>query len=50
MLKDLKLALEAAASVGANVPMGTRAEELYQAFVDGEGAGLDFSGIIKTLR
>ncbi|MEP9357877.1 3-hydroxyisobutyrate dehydrogenase [Sphingomonas sp. KR3-1] len=50
MLKDLKLALEAAASVGATVPMGTRAEELYQAFVDGEGAGLDFSGIIKTLR
>jgi 3-hydroxyisobutyrate dehydrogenase len=50
MLKDLKLALEAAASVGANVPMGTRAEALYQAFVDGEGAGLDFSGIIKTLR
>jgi len=50
MLKDLKLALEAAASVGANVPMGTRAEELYQAFVDGEGAGLDFSGIINTLR
>ncbi|WP_287459309.1 3-hydroxyisobutyrate dehydrogenase [Sphingomonas sp.] len=50
MLKDLKLALEAAASVGANVPMGTRAEHLYQAFVDGDGAGLDFSGIIKTLR
>lgn len=50
MLKDLKLALEAAASVGAQVPMGTRAEQLYQAFVDGEGAGLDFSGIIKTLR
>jgi 3-hydroxyisobutyrate dehydrogenase len=50
MLKDLKLALEAAASVGANVPMGARAEELYQAFVEGEGAGLDFSGIIKTLR
>ena len=50
MLKDLKLALEAAASVGAQVPMGTRAEELYQVFVDGEGAGLDFSGIIKALR
>ena len=50
MLKDLKLALEAAASVGAQVPMGTRAEQLYQAFVDGEGAGLDLSGIIKTLR
>jgi 3-hydroxyisobutyrate dehydrogenase len=50
MLKDLKLAMEAAASVGANTPMGSRAAELYQAFVEGEGAGLDFSGIIKTLR
>ncbi len=50
MLKDLKLAMEAAASVGAKTPMGERAEQLYQAFVDGEGAGLDFSGIIKTLR
>ncbi|WP_404334058.1 3-hydroxyisobutyrate dehydrogenase [Sphingomonas sp. MMS12-HWE2-04] len=50
MLKDLKLAMEAAASVGAQTPMGQRAEELYAAFVDGEGATLDFSGIIKTLR
>ena len=50
MLKDLRLAAEAAASVGANTPMGTRAAELYEAFVAGEGAGLDFSGIIKTLR
>ncbi|WP_213980878.1 3-hydroxyisobutyrate dehydrogenase [Sphingomonas sp. dw_22] len=49
MLKDLKLAMEAAASVGANTPMGARAAALYQAFVEGEGAGLDFSGIIKTL-
>ena len=50
MLKDLKLALEAAASVGAQVPMGERAEQLYAAFVEGEGAALDFSGIINTLR
>jgi 3-hydroxyisobutyrate dehydrogenase len=50
MLKDLKLAMEAAASTGADTPMGRRAAELYQAFVDGEGAGLDFSGIIRTLR
>jgi 3-hydroxyisobutyrate dehydrogenase len=50
MLKDLKLAMEAAASVGADTPMGARAAALYQAFVEGEGAGLDFSGIIKTLR
>jgi 3-hydroxyisobutyrate dehydrogenase len=48
-LKDLKLAMDAAASVGANVPMGTRATELYQAFADAGSGGLDFSAIIKTL-
>ncbi len=49
MLKDLKLALEAADSVGANVPMGARAREIYDAFTaQGHGA-TDFSGIIKTL-
>lgn len=50
MLKDLKLAMDAASSVGADMPMGKRAAELYQAFVDGDGAGLDFSGIIRTLK
>jgi 3-hydroxyisobutyrate dehydrogenase len=49
MLKDLKLALEAAQSVGAKVPLGQRAEELYAAFADAGNGGLDFSGIIKTL-
>lgn len=49
MLKDLKLALEAAQGVGAKVPMGTRAEELYSAFAEAGNAGVDFSGIIKTL-
>ncbi len=45
MLKDLKLAMEAAASAGADTPMGKRAEELYGAFVDSGHGGLDFSGI-----
>jgi 3-hydroxyisobutyrate dehydrogenase len=49
MLKDLKLAIEAATSVEADTPMGARAAELYQRFVDGEGAALDFSGIIRML-
>lgn len=49
MLKDLKLAMEAAQSVNANVPMGHRAAELYQAFADAGSGGLDFSAIIKTL-
>jgi 3-hydroxyisobutyrate dehydrogenase len=49
MLKDLKLAMAAAADAGAQVPMGARAEELYAAFADAGNAGLDFSAIIKTL-
>ena len=49
MLKDLKLALEAAQGVGAAVPMGTRAEQLYAAFTAAGNGGTDFSGIIKTL-
>ena len=49
MLKDLKLALAAAASAGAQVPMGTRAEELYAAFAAAGNGGKDFSAIIKTL-
>ena len=49
MLKDLKLAMEAAESVGARVPMGQRAEELYEAFAAAGNGNTDFSGIIKTL-
>jgi 3-hydroxyisobutyrate dehydrogenase len=49
MLKDLKLAADAARSVGAYTPMGAEAEELYQRFVDRGGGGKDFSGIIKMI-
>jgi 3-hydroxyisobutyrate dehydrogenase len=49
MLKDLKLAMEAAASAGAKVPMGARARELYEEFTAAGNGGMDFSGIIKTL-
>jgi len=49
MLKDLKLADEAAKSVGAYTPMGGGAEELYQRFVDRGGGNKDFSGIIKMI-
>lgn len=49
MLKDLKLAMEAAQTAGAQVPMGRRAEELYDAFAAAGHGGLDFSAIIKTL-
>ena len=49
MLKDLKLAAEAAQHSGAYAPMGAEAEELYQRFVDRGGGNKDFSGIIKMI-
>ena len=49
MLKDLKLAMEAAQEAGAYTPMGGEAEELYQRFVDRGGANKDFSAIIKMI-
>ena len=50
MLKDLRLAMEAAASVDADVPMGAKARELYEAFVEADKDGRDFSAIIQTLQ
>jgi 3-hydroxyisobutyrate dehydrogenase len=47
MLKDLKLAMEAAASVNADVPMGEKAAALYDAFDKAGQGGLDFSAIIN---
>jgi len=50
MLKDLKLAQDAAAKAGAATPMGAQAEGLYALF-DRLGAGSkDFSGILHLLR
>ena len=50
MLKDLRLAMEAAASVDADVPMGAKARELYEVFVAADEDGRDFSAIIQTLQ
>ena len=49
MLKDLKLAMEAADEAGAYTPMGGEAEELYQRFVDLGGGTKDFSALIKMI-
>jgi 3-hydroxyisobutyrate dehydrogenase len=49
MLKDLKLAADAAESVGAYTPMGAEAEDLYERFVGRGGGNKDFSGIIKMI-
>jgi 3-hydroxyisobutyrate dehydrogenase len=48
MLKDLKLAMEAAAGARAKVELGEHARAIYEAFA-AENAGTDFSGIIRTL-
>jgi 3-hydroxyisobutyrate dehydrogenase len=50
MLKDLRLAMEAAQSIDAYTPMGAHAEELYTRFAEGlGGSAKDFSGIIKMI-
>jgi 3-hydroxyisobutyrate dehydrogenase len=50
MLKDLRLAQDAARSAGASTPLGAEAAALYGLFVGNGGAGRDFSGIIRFLR
>jgi len=50
MLKDLRLAMEAAQAADAYTPMGAYAEELYTRFAEKlGGAGKDFSGIIRMI-
>jgi len=51
MLKDLKLAQNAAIETQANTPMGDLAMKLYKDFVEAKnGSGLDFSAILKTFE
>lgn len=50
MLKDLKLAQEAAAAARATTPLGALAAQLY-AMHNAQGhSGMDFSGIIEMMR
>jgi 3-hydroxyisobutyrate dehydrogenase len=48
MLKDLRLAMEAAAGAGAKVELGEHARAIYEDYAR-DNAGTDFSGIIRTL-
>lgn len=50
MLKDLKLAMGAAASADASTPMGALAEALYQAYALQGNSIKDFSGIINFIK
>jgi 3-hydroxyisobutyrate dehydrogenase len=48
MLKDLKLAMEAAAGAGAKVELGEHARAIYEEFAR-ENAAFDFSGVIMSI-
>lgn len=50
MLKDLKLAMEAADEANMRTPMGAKARALYEQYVKHGGEKKDFSGIIKYLE
>ncbi len=50
MLKDLRLAQDAATRSSAATPLGAEAAQLYSLFAAQGGSGVDFSGIIKFLR
>ncbi|TCT08418.1 3-hydroxyisobutyrate dehydrogenase [Tepidamorphus gemmatus] len=50
MLKDLKLAQEAANASGATTPLGAEAAQIYSLFAGAGHGEVDFSGIIRFLR
>lgn len=50
MLKDLRLAQQAAISEGASTPLGAEAASMYGLFADTGAGNVDFSGIIRFLR
>jgi 3-hydroxyisobutyrate dehydrogenase len=50
MLKDLKLAQDAAHEVHAVTPLGAGAAAVYDQFVQSSDGSVDFSGIIRYLR
>jgi len=50
MLKDLRLAQQAAGATAAATPLGAAAANLYQLYVDSGAGGLDFSGIMQFLH
>ena len=51
MLKDLRLSQQAAEAVDADTPMGKRACDLYEEFVEREdGEGRDFSAMLPRFE
>jgi 3-hydroxyisobutyrate dehydrogenase len=49
MLKDMKLAVAAAQDSGASVPIGERAEQVYEAHAAAGHGGEDFSSVFRDL-
>ncbi len=49
MLKDLNLSQQAAGDADAATPLGAHAAEMYRAFVEGGGEGMDFSAMLPHL-
>ncbi|MGY0236787.1 3-hydroxyisobutyrate dehydrogenase [Longispora urticae] len=50
MLKDLRLAHDAATGTGVDTVLGASAADLYARFVDLDGPGRDFSAIVTAVR
>jgi len=50
MLKDLKLAQDAARAAGAKASLGAGAEQIYAQFVEAGEGTRDFSGVIRFIR
>ena len=50
MLKDLRIAMEAAQGAGAHTPLGAQATQIYSLMDLAGQADRDFSGVIKLLR
>jgi 3-hydroxyisobutyrate dehydrogenase len=50
MLKDLRLALDAAGAAGARTDMALKAEQLYSEYVGNYNPARDFSGLIDLIK
>lgn len=50
MLKDLRLAQDAATAAKAATPLGTQSEALYSLMEASEKGNLDFSGVMKLIK
>jgi 3-hydroxyisobutyrate dehydrogenase len=50
MLKDLRIAMQAAQSAGAATPLGAQAAQIYGLMEAAGQGGLDFSGVIRFLE